>query len=41
LCASAAPILAIVAATIAMDDLVDLKTNVYSQKIDNLEDENS
>lgn len=38
LCASAAPILAIVAATIAMDDLVDLKTNVYSQKIDNLED---
>lgn len=39
LCASAAPILAIVAATIAMDDLVDLKTNVYSQKIDNLEEE--
>lgn len=38
LCASAAPILAIVAATIAMDDLVDLKTNVYSQKIDNLAD---
>lgn len=41
LCASAAPILAIVAATIAMDDLVDLKTNVYSQKLNNLEDENS
>ncbi len=38
LCASAAPILAIVAATIAMDDLVDLKTNVYSQKINNLEE---
>jgi CysZ protein len=38
LCASAAPILAIVAATIAMDDLVDLKSNVYSQKIDNLEE---
>lgn len=41
LCASAAPILAIVAATIAMNDLVDLKGNVYSQKIDNLEEENS
>ncbi len=41
MCASVAPILAIVAATIAMDDLVDLKTNVYSQKMDNLEDENS
>ena len=38
LCASAAPILAIVAATIAMHDLVDLRTNEYSQKIDNLED---
>jgi len=38
LCASAAPILAIVAATIAMHDLVDLGTNEYSQKIDNLED---
>ena len=38
ICASVAPILAIVAATIAMDDLVDLKSNVYSQKIDNLED---
>ena len=41
LCASAAPILAIVAATIAMHDLVDLSTNEYSeysQKIDNLED---
>lgn len=32
LCASAAPILAIVAATIAMDDLVDLSTNKYSEK---------
>ncbi|MBL4861607.1 MAG: EI24 domain-containing protein [Crocinitomicaceae bacterium] len=32
LCASAAPILAIVASTIAMDDLVDLKSNKYSQK---------
>jgi len=41
LCASVAPILAIVAATIAMDDLVDLKTNVYSQKIDTLEEEES
>lgn len=41
ICASSAPILAIVAATIAMDDLVDLKTNVYSQKINNLEEENS
>ncbi len=40
-CASIAPILAIVAATIAMDDLVDLKTNVYSQKIDTLEEEES
>lgn len=38
ICASVAPILAIIAATIAMDDLVDLKTNVYSQKIDNLDD---
>lgn len=36
--ASAAPILAIVAATIAMHDLVDLSTNEYSQKIDNLEE---
>ena len=35
LLASAAPILAIVAATIAMDDLVDLKSNRYSQKVDN------
>ena len=35
LCASAAPILAIVAATIAMDDLVDLKSNKYSEKVDN------
>jgi CysZ protein len=33
ICASAAPILAIVASTIAMDDLVDLKTNKYSQKV--------
>lgn len=32
--ASAAPILAIVAATIAMDDLVDLKANKYSQKVE-------
>lgn len=31
-CASAAPILAIVAATIAMNDLVDLKSNKHSQK---------
>ena len=30
ICASAAPILAIIAATIAMDDLVDLSTNEYS-----------
>lgn len=35
LCASAAPILAIVAATIGMDDLVDLKTNKHSQKVNN------
>jgi len=41
ICASIAPILAIVAATIAMDDLVDLKTNVYSQKKDTLEGEDS
>ena len=34
-CASAAPILAIVASTIAMDDLVDLKSNQYSQNVDN------
>jgi len=34
-CASIAPILAIVAATIAMDDLVDLKSNRYSKKVDN------
>lgn len=33
LCASAAPILAIVAATIAMDDLVDLSSNPHSQKV--------
>lgn len=32
LCASLAPIVAIVAATIAMNDLVDLKSNEYSQK---------
>lgn len=31
-CASTAPIIAIVAATIAMNDLVDLKSNQYSQK---------
>lgn len=37
-CASIAPILTIVAATIAMDGLVDLKTNVYSQKINILEE---
>ncbi|MFK7786299.1 MAG: EI24 domain-containing protein [Crocinitomicaceae bacterium] len=30
ICASTAPILAIIAATIAMDDLVDLSTNEYS-----------
>jgi CysZ protein len=35
LCASTAPIVAIVAATIAMNDLVDLKSNQYSQKNDN------
>lgn len=38
LCASAAPILAIVAATIAMHDLVDLNTNEYSQKTDTLKE---
>lgn len=32
-CASAAPILAIIAATIAMNDLVDLKKNTHSQKV--------
>ena len=32
ICASAAPILAIVASTIAMNDLVDLKSNKHSQK---------
>ena len=31
LCASLAPILAILAATIAMDDLVDLSSNEYSE----------
>ena len=31
LCASAAPILAIIAATIAMNDLVDLSTNPYAK----------
>ena len=31
-CAATAPILAIVAATIAMDDLVDLKSNKFSKK---------
>lgn len=35
LCASTAPIIAIVAATIAMNDLVDLKSNQYSQKNEN------
>lgn len=35
LCASTAPIVAIVAATIAMNDLVDLKSNQYSQKNNN------
>jgi CysZ protein len=35
LCAAAAPILAIVASTIAMDDLVDLKSNEYSAKVNN------
>lgn len=34
-CASIAPIIAIVAATIAMNDLVDLKSNQYSQKNEN------
>lgn len=33
LCASVSPILAIVAATIAMNDLVDLKSNPHSQKV--------
>jgi|GEM_PF-4769275 len=37
ICASAAPILAIIAATIAMDDLVDLSTNEHSHN----EEENS
>jgi len=31
-CASCAPILAIVASTLAMNDLVNLKDNIYSQK---------
>lgn len=35
LCASTAPIVAIVASTIAMNDLVDLKSNQYSQKNEN------
>ena len=35
-CAASAPILAIVASTIAMDDLVDLKKNKYSDKIEDL-----
>lgn len=39
--ASSAPILAIVAATVAMHDLVDLSTNKYSQKeTDDFSDEN-
>lgn len=33
-CASTAPILAIVAATIAMNDLVDLKSNQYAHKVE-------
>ncbi|MDA7579934.1 MAG: EI24 domain-containing protein [Crocinitomicaceae bacterium] len=37
--ASAAPIFAIIAATIAMHDIVDLSTNEYSKKINNLEEE--
>jgi CysZ protein len=36
ICASVAAILAIVAATIAMDDLVDLKSNPYSQKVEDV-----
>ena len=35
LLAATSPVLAIVAATIAMDDLVDLKSNQYSKKIEN------
>lgn len=35
LSASTAPILAIVGATIAMDDMVDLKSNIYSKKVNN------
>lgn len=33
-CASSAPILAVVASTIAMDDLVDLKSNQFSKKLE-------
>lgn len=40
-CASAAPILAIIAATIAMDDLVDLATNEHSLHEEDIDDENS
>ncbi len=39
ICASAAPILAIIAATIAMDDLVDLSTNEHSLSERNDEDD--
>jgi len=41
ICASAAPILAIIAATIAMDDLVDLSTNEHSLHEEDIDDENS
>ena len=41
ICASAAPILAIIAATIAMDDLVDLSTNEYSVPDDENDEDNS
>lgn len=33
-CASVAPVIAIVASTIAMNDLVDLKSNVHSKKVE-------
>lgn len=39
ICASAAPILAIIAATIAMDDLVDLSTNEHSYQEEDEDDE--
>ena len=41
ICASTAPILAIIAATIAMDDLVDLSTNEYSIQEEDEEDDES